>query len=168
MSEFWPSEIKKDEFESPKEILTRVGKEICDSVSRLDFNIIEPELDDLSLVSLILENNQSKKKVTVLEIAHAKDLIYPCRVRDAFGITLPKPLQRKHVIPARRNPIYQFQEEIASVLGETPAKEVENQGICSTPNELKSRIRDLLASDSVKGAMINLIANGKACESEGA
>lgn len=154
---YWSEELKADSFSNPEQILDEVGKELTDNVSKLGYEVVCTTSDEVMVWGLEFTNNGTSNRARIVEVIHSINLSYPCAILTP-KIQLPKEVKRRHVIAAKKSAIEQLTDIRMPMFESTPEKVVENEWICSTPSELRTRMKDALSLDVTKGMVIRLLS----------
>jgi len=157
---FWPDAIKSAADErKPVEILEQIGKELTAANSLLNYEILTTIGKDRLTFGFLVINRQTKRSITLFQIAHEPTHPYPVRLFPSAN-ELPSFLNSKKWIPGTPSAFEQMIPKYALKLAGTPGHYEPNELVCVTQDDLESQLADLLQEVHII-AMVRRLAQDK-------
>ena len=156
----WPEYITSQEFLKPKEILQSQAKILSDQMKGKVLGEIDevatdvqddPKQSRITLQFFVVAANE-KLRIKILDVTYRKKFDYPAAI--TYQSELPTYLRKKYYKPGRPA----FATLGLSIMGEQSGKWIDNEGVCSTPDEFREKLEETLATAEVKSAVMAVLA----------
>lgn len=148
IANLWPDDIKADDVLSPEEIL---DSQACLLEQRtnglLTANVVKHSAEDRVIIGFDVQSVRSGNRVRLFSAEHRLDFEYPIALSPPAE--LPRFLQTEVYVPGLAD---------LSAAVSRPGHHVQNPWIASSPTEFQKKVQDMLATSSVKAAVLSLLA----------
>lgn len=165
MAKFFSDDISEDDVRSPIDIMSQAAAELTGCTS-LDVKIRQTRASDRLVLSFDVYNVKCKMSRTLFEVTHRLDAVYPASITPP-DVSLPMYLLRSYTLPSPNSLFGIYGSVVRQALpygaaaGAESEKPFVNHWICSGPKEFTSKLISLLATDSVKSLLFDLIAQSR-------
>lgn len=153
MSKFWPSDININDIQSPKQILKIAQKEWEDEsngVMTLDLQDTQSKSGN-SMVIVYAKHIPSNRTSTLFSVIHRPNNPYPVTIQ-LQNQDLPDYLKKVYISPA-------LTELVTSVRKVNSLQGYSNPWVSETPAEFREKLAEVLSDGSIKGQILNLVAD---------
>lgn len=158
---FWPADINAEEILPPRDIMHAAGIELENRTGILNVMIVESKLDDRVVLAFELTNEESSRTLNLFEASHRIKECYPVAINPPNS-DVPEFLRRKRYVPGQPGALEGSSiGAFHRVMQGTQGRYVDNEWVCATPTEFRTKLTDLFAKDSVKSRIVSLMASTK-------
>ena len=147
IADLWPDDIKADDVISPEEILDHQARLLEQRTNGLlTAEVAKHTAEDRVVIGFDVQSVRSGNRVRLFSAEHRVDFEYP--------IALSPPAELPAFLKAE---VYEPGFDFAKAMG-VAARIVTNPWVASSPAEFSEKVRDMLASPTVKAAVLSLLA----------
>jgi len=146
IADLWPDDIKADDVISPEEILDHQARLLEQRTNGLlTADVVKHTAEDRVVIGFDVQSVRSGNRVRLFSAEHRVDFEYP--------IAMSPPAELPAFLKAE---VY----EPGLAIGTAPVfgRSVQNPWVASSPTEFSQKVRDMLATPTVKTAVLSLLA----------
>ena len=154
----WPTEIRPQQFLSPKEILENLGRQLVNQMNGLLVGeTIEDDLTDRRVLRFDVVSVKEDTRVKIFELHHRKEQAYPVAVVPPDQ-ELPEFLSSEVYRPGIADAMQAMSQTTISHMLAMKGRWEKNEWIASTPLELNNLLRMILEMPVVKATVVSLLS----------
>lgn len=153
MARFWPSGLNVEDSASPHEVLLVAANEWAEESGGLLNLLLQQDEENAETIWVVsAEHVPSRRSIELMKVIHRREYVYPVAIQLREE-SLPYHLRKSYYKPG-------VADLAPSIL--PTGRKVENEWVCDTAGEFRSRLANAFNLGNVKTAVANLVARAQA------